>query len=116
MKPLDTTIHPMSPVELKERLERGEVELLLDVREEWEHSLAAIPGSTHIPLGELVDRMQELAFEDDIVVYCHVGQRSMRAGAILKEAGVAHVHNLTGGIDAYSQLADPSVPRYRQAM
>ncbi len=101
------------PEELKARMDAGEVELLLDVRENWEHSLAAIPGSTHIPLGELIDRMQELMFEEDIVVYCHFGERSQRAAVILKESGVPRVTNLTGGIDAYSQLADPAIGRYR---
>jgi len=103
----------LSPQELKRRLDQGEVECLLDVRDDWEHSLSAIPGSTHIPLDQLIDRMQELAFEDEIVVYCHFGERSLRAGKILKESGVTTVFNLTGGIDAYSQLADPSIPRYR---
>lgn len=103
----------IGPQELKVRMDAGEVELLLDVREDWEHSLAAIAGSTHIPLGELIDRMQELAFEEDIVVYCHFGERSRRAAIILLEAGVARVTNLTGGIDAYSQLVDPSIGRYR---
>lgn len=110
------TIDNINPVELKRQLEAGEVECLLDVRDEWEHSLVALPGSTHIPVNELVDRMMELAFEEEIVVYCHVGQRSRRAADILIEAGVKIVHNLAGGIDAYSQVADASVPRYRQAM
>jgi len=61
----------------------------------------------------LYDRLQELAFEDDIVVYCHFGQRSHQAGQFLKESGFNTVYNLAGGIDAWSQLVDPSVPRYR---
>ncbi|CAI2717397.1 rhodanese-like domain-containing protein [Nitrospina watsonii] len=104
---------PMSPGELKKRMDKGEVECLLDVREDWEHSLSALPDSIHIPLGELIDRFQELAFEEEIVVYCHFGERSFRAGKILKESGVNTVYNLIGGIDAYSQIADPSIPRYR---
>ena len=104
---------PISPTELKRRLEQGEVPCLLDVREDWEHSLSALPDSTHIPLDQLIDRMQELMFEDEIIVYCHFGERSFRAGKILKESGVATVYNLIGGIDAYSQIADPSIPRYR---
>ncbi len=110
------TIDNINSVELKRQLDAGEVECLLDVRDDWEHSLVALPGSTHIPLNELVDRMMELAFETDIVVYCHTGQRSRRAADILIEAGVETVHNLTGGIDAYSQVADASIARYRSAM
>ncbi|WP_237097640.1 rhodanese-like domain-containing protein [Nitrospina gracilis] len=109
-------ILPMSPSELKKRLDKGEIECLLDVREDWEHSLSALPDSVHIPLDQLIDRFQELAFEDEIVVYCHFGERSLRAGKILKESGVETVYNLIGGIDAYSQIADPSIPRYRSQM
>ena len=107
------SVVPIDVISLKERLDAGKVGLLLDVREDWEHSLAAIPGSTHIPLAELYDRLQELAFEDDIVVYCHFGQRSYQAGMFLKEEGFKDVYNLSGGIDAWSQLVDPSIPRYR---
>ena len=107
------SVQQIDSVQLKERLDSGGVGLLLDVREDWEHSMAAIADSTHIPLAEWVDRLQELAFEDDIVVYCHFGQRSSQAGLILKEAGIKNVTNLTGGIDAWSQLVDPSIRRYR---
>ncbi|MDH5762953.1 MAG: rhodanese-like domain-containing protein [Nitrospinota bacterium] len=110
---MTVAIQPINPPELKERLDSGQVGLLLDVRDDWEYSMAAIEGATHIPLGELVDRLQELAFEDDIVVYCHFGQRSYQAGLILKEAGFNNVFNLVGGIDAWSQLVDPSIRRYR---
>ena len=99
--------------QLKARLDSGKVGLLLDVREDWEHSLAAIEGSTHIPLAELVDRLQELAYEDEIVVYCHHGIRSYQGGQILKEAGFNNVYNLVGGIDAWSQVIDPAIRRYR---
>ena len=109
------SVQQIDPVQLKERMDAGQVGLLLDVRDDWEHSMAAIAGSTHIPLAELVDRIQELAFEDDIVVYCHVGQRSYQAAVILKEAGFNNVCNLAGGIDAWSQLVDPSIRRYRAA-
>jgi len=110
---MSESVQQIDPVRLKERLDSGQVGLLLDVRDDWEHSMAAIADSTHIPLAELVDRLQELAFEDDIVVYCHVGQRSYQAGLILKEAGFNNVYNLAGGIDAWSQLVDPSIRRYR---
>jgi rhodanese-related sulfurtransferase len=81
------SVQRINPVQLKEKLDAGQVGLLLDVREDWEHSMAAIADSSHIPLAELVDRLQELAFEDEIVVYCHFGQRSYQAGLLLKEAG-----------------------------
>ncbi len=103
----------IQPLVLKQRLDNGEDICLVDVREEWEHSLAAISGSTHIPLAELADRVQELMFEEDIVVYCHVGERSYRGAETLLESGFKNVQNLIGGIDGWSQVVDPSVPRYR---
>jgi len=102
----------MHPRQLKERLDRGDDVFLLDVREEWEHSLSRIEGSTLIPLGQVADRVQEFMFEEEIVVYCHHGVRSHHAAVILLESGFKKVHNLTGGIDAWSQIVDPSVPRY----
>lgn len=103
----------INPLDLQQQLERGEDLYLVDVREGWEHSLAAIPGSNHIPLAELADRVQELVYEENIVVYCHYGERSYRGAEVLLESGFTKVYNLTGGIDAYSQIADPSIPRYR---
>jgi len=106
-------VNIMQPAELKERLDRGEDIFLIDVREDWERSLAAIPGSGHFPLAELADRVQEFLFEEEIVVYCHFGERSHRAALILLESGFPKVYNLAGGIDAWSQIVDPSIPRYR---
>jgi rhodanese-related sulfurtransferase len=110
---MNAKVLEIQPLALKQRLDDGEDICLIDVRENWEHSLAAIPGSTHIPLGELVDRVQELLFEENIVVYCHVGERSHRGAKILMESGFKNVHNLIGGIDGWSQVVDDSVPRYR---
>ena len=103
----------IQPLMLKQKLDAGEDICLVDVREEWEHSLASIPGSQHIPLGELMDRVQELLFEEKIVVYCHVGERSYRGAIVLMESGFKNVRNLIGGIDGWSQVVDSSVPRYR---
>ena len=102
----------MHPKQLKERLDRGDDIFLLDVREEWEHGLSHIAGSTLIPLNELADRVQEFLFEEEIVVYCHHGVRSQHAAMILLESGFKKVHNLIGGIDAWSQIVNPAVPRY----
>jgi rhodanese-related sulfurtransferase len=103
----------IQPLVLKQKLDAGEDICLVDVREEWEHSLASIPGSQHIPLAELTDRVQELLFEENIVVYCHVGERSYRGAIALMESGFKNVRNLVGGIDGWSQVVDNSVPRYR---
>ena len=103
----------IQPVELYERLKKGDDICLIDVREEWEHSLASISGSEHIPLNELADRIQEIMFEEEIAVYCHHGERAYIGAQILLESGFKKVYHLTGGIDAWSQVVDPRVPRYR---
>ncbi len=98
--------------ELKARWDRGDRPFLLDVREPVEHNLVHLPGSTLIPLGELVGRQHELDHAREIVVYCHLGIRSMHAVAFLRHAGFAGARNLRGGVDAWSAEVDPSVPRY----
>ena len=103
----------IQPVELHQRLKKGDDICLIDVREEWEHSLAFISGSEHIPLNELADRIQEIMFEEEIAVYCHHGERAYIGAQILLESGFKKVYHLTGGIDAWSQVVDSRVPRYR---
>ncbi len=106
------SVKQLQAIELKKKLDDGEDIFLLDVREPWEFSLAAIDGSENFPLAEVVDRQQEYAFEEEIVVICHYGERSQRAAQELVECGFKTVHNLVGGIDAWSQVVDPNVPRY----
>ena len=106
-----TPVKQMQPLELKKRLDNAEDIFLLDVREGWEFSLASIEGSENFPIGQVVDRQQEFAFEEKIVVICHYGERSQMAAQELAECGFK-VYNLAGGIDAWSQVVDPSVPRY----
>lgn len=103
----------ISAVELKARLDRGERPILLDVREPWEHQLARIDGSLLIPLREIAARKGEIDPEAEIVILCHHGVRSMAALHYLRQQGFVRLRNLAGGIDAWSLLADPSVPRYR---
>lgn len=103
----------ITPKELKERLDKGEQVLLLDVREPWEHSLAKIEGSTLIPLGTLPQSMEKLDKGAEIIAYCHHGMRSADATQFLLQQGFPVVKNLVGGIDAWSVQVDPAVPRYR---
>jgi rhodanese-related sulfurtransferase len=100
--------------DLAERLRRGESPYLLDVRQKWEHDLARLPGSKLLPLDELAERTAEIeAKKDELVVcYCHHGVRSLHAALVLGAAGFADAVSLRGGIDAWSQLVDPGVPRY----
>jgi rhodanese-related sulfurtransferase len=86
--------------------------LVLDVREDWEVQLASLAGAIHIPMSALPARAGELDPERSVVCLCHHGVRSMRVAAFLKQQGFTKVHNLTGGIDAWSRSVDPAVPLY----
>ena len=86
--------------------------LLLDVREPWEHEKARIEGSQLVPMGEIPVRYGELDSKREIVAICHHGGRSMQVAMFLEKNGFANVHNLSGGMEAWSTTVDPSVPRY----
>ena len=103
----------IQPITLNERLEKGDDICLIDVRDDWEYSLTSIKGSNHIPLNELADRVQEIMFEEEIAVYSHHGERAFLGAQILIESGFKKVYHLTGGIDAWSQVVDPKIPRYK---
>ncbi len=103
----------ISPLEVKENRDAGEDFIILDVREPMEYEIAHIPDSVLIPLGQLLSRIAELDPSKAIVAMCHHGMRSQSALNILLQNGFSNVKNLSGGIDAYSQTVDPSIPRYR---
>jgi len=105
-------IKQLTALELKQAIETGGDLVLLDVREPFEFNYAHIPGSHSIPLGQLPGRVAELAADDDIVVICHHGIRSMRAANFLLQSGFQRVCNLQGGIDAWSLHCDNSLRRY----
>jgi rhodanese-related sulfurtransferase len=86
--------------------------VVLDVREPWEVQTAALPQGVSIPMREIPARFDELDADQPVVVLCHHGARSMQVAYFLEHQGIAQVHNLTGGIDAWSVLVDPTVPRY----
>jgi adenylyltransferase/sulfurtransferase len=98
--------------EVKRKQDRGDDFVLIDVREPHEYQIARIPGSKLIPLGELTKRLKELNPEADIVAHCKSGARSQKAVDLLKQNGFKHVRNMTGGILAWSDKVDPSVPKY----
>jgi len=98
--------------ELKQELDAGKDVFILDVREPFEFAIGRIPNSVLIPLGELPRRMEELDRERTIVANCKMGGRSAKAVEMLRAAGFPHVRNLTGGILAWSDQVDPSVPKY----
>ncbi len=89
--------------------------MLLDVREAWEVQTAALPGITHVPMNQIPARVDEIAAaagDKAVVAICHHGARSMQVAMFLESRGVGALHNLTGGMDAWSAGVDPAVPRY----
>jgi sulfur-carrier protein adenylyltransferase/sulfurtransferase len=86
--------------------------LLLDVREDWEVAIAQLPGSMHIPMGQIPDRLAELPHDVTIVVYCKVGGRSATVARYLTDRGYARVLNLAGGILAWQATVDNSLATY----
>ena len=102
----------MTPAELLDRREQGELWQVLDVREPWEVEIARIDGAQLIPMSEVPGRLAELARDEPVAVLCHSGGRSARVAAFLADQGFARVANVAGGIDAWSLEVDPSIPRY----
>ncbi len=111
LAPIQNGIPQMSVKELKQRLDQGDDLFVLDVREPFEYQIAQIGGHL-IPLGELPKRVGELDPAREIVVQCKSGGRSQRAAEFLAKNGFAKVHNLAGGITAWSSEIDPKVPKY----
>jgi len=102
----------ISATELKAKFDHGDKFTLIDVREPHEYAIARIPGSKLVPLATITERLHEFDTADDIVLQCKSGMRSARALATLKAAGFKKVKNLVGGITAWSEDVDPSVPVY----
>jgi molybdopterin/thiamine biosynthesis adenylyltransferase/rhodanese-related sulfurtransferase len=102
----------LTPAALKARIDAGTAPVILDVREAFENAICRIPGARLIPLGELEARLGELDPAEEVVVHCKSGGRSQRAVALLRERGYTGAINLTGGILAWINDIDPSLPRY----
>jgi len=105
-------IPEITPREVKKMMDENQPFVLIDVREPHEFQICRIPGSKLIPLGEVAKRMHELDSAGEIVVHCRSGQRSARAVEFLMKAGFRKIYNLKGGILAWSDQVDPSVPKY----
>ncbi len=98
---------------LKQKLDAKEDVFVLDVREPHEYPIANL-GAPLIPVGSLESRLGEIAAQKDreVVVHCRSGARSQKAALVLKNAGFTNVSNLTGGILAWADEIDPSMPKY----
>ncbi|MGA7729724.1 MAG: molybdopterin-synthase adenylyltransferase MoeB [Chloroflexia bacterium] len=106
------TDRDITPRELRDRLVRGDNLVLVDVREPHEWSITHLEGATLIPLNTIPQRVHELSTADELVLYCKGGTRSARAVAQLRELGFRKLWNLKGGINAWAEQVDPSLPRY----
>ena len=106
-----TNVPEVTPRELKARLDRGDDLFILDVREPHEYQICNLQGHL-IPLGELSRRVHELDSSKEIVAHCRSGKRSADAVEFLQKAGFRKIWNLKGGILAWSDEVDPSVPKY----
>jgi sulfur-carrier protein adenylyltransferase/sulfurtransferase len=106
-----SAVPEIRPEELKRRLDAGEDIFVLDVREPHEYQIANIGGHL-IPLGELPQRVNELDPNREIVAHCRSGVRSAKAVEFLRNNGFRNVANLAGGILAWSEKVDPTLPNY----
>jgi rhodanese-related sulfurtransferase len=104
-------ISPQDYSQLRAQTE-GALPTLIDVREPWEFASARIDGAILHPLGQIGEWAAQLNKEGSYVVMCHHGGRSGMACQILQSLGFKHAVNLSGGIDAWSALVDPDIPRY----
>jgi len=86
--------------------------LLLDVREPWEFEKARIAGAQLVPMREVPARLAEIDAEREVVAICHHGGRSQQVAMFLEKSGYKKMHNLVGGVDAWSRTVDPAVPLY----
>jgi molybdopterin/thiamine biosynthesis adenylyltransferase/rhodanese-related sulfurtransferase/molybdopterin converting factor small subunit len=107
------TMEEITATELKQRLDNGDDIQIIDVREPHEYEIGQIPNSKLIPLGQVLTRMNEIDPDRETVVHCKMGGRSAKAIDALQRSGfTGKLVNLAGGITAWSNEVDPSVPKY----
>jgi adenylyltransferase/sulfurtransferase len=107
------TMDEITATELKQRLDKGDDIQIIDVREPHEYEIGQIPNSKLIPLGQVLNRMNEIDPDRETVVHCKMGGRSAKAIDALQRSGfTGKLSNLVGGITAWSNDVDPSVPKY----
>ena|SRR5215471_8544070 len=102
----------ISVAELRQKKNSGEPFLLVDVREPWEYETCRIDGAILIPMRSIPANLGRLDVDQNVICYCHHGQRSLDVAAWLRAQGVESAQSLAGGIDRWSAEIDPGVPRY----
>ena len=110
----DGDVPEITVTQLKDRLDAGDVPVLVDVREYYEADLADLPdvGQLRIPMAELTERVGEMDPASELVLYCRSGARSDRAVRFLLRHGYGRVLNLKGGVLAWGREVDPDTPAY----
>ena len=109
---MNRSLYEIRPEELRQKMDTGHKFVLLDVRRADEVATASLPHTVHIPIEEIEERVDELSADDETVVFCHHGVRSLSVAVYLRNRGFRDVTSLAGGIDLWSRQIDPSVPRY----
>ena len=97
--------------QLADHLQHSET-YLLDVREPWEFDICSIEGSINIPMGQIMSHAEEILDNDEIVVICHHGIRSLQVAGFLATRGNANLINLEGGVEAWAREVDPEMATY----
>jgi sulfur-carrier protein adenylyltransferase/sulfurtransferase len=108
-------MHPdeVTVQDLKHALDNPQLGIhALDVREPAEYQLAHIKGVTLLPLSQLAQRFSKLDPDQTYYIHCKVGVRSLQALQFLRQQGFTHVKSVKGGIAAWTDEIDPSVPKY----
>jgi adenylyltransferase/sulfurtransferase len=110
---LEGDVPSVAPEELARLMKSDTPPVLVDVREPFELEISTLPwGAKLIPMNEVVNRVHELSTADELVIVCRTGARSGQATQFLQSIGYTKVHNLSGGINAYAEEVDPSIPVY----
>ena len=103
----------ITPAEVAGLTEQNAPVRIVDVREDWEWEYNHIPGAVHLPLDQMETRhAAELDPSADIVLYCHMGMRSLQAAVWLRQMGYPKAKSLAGGINRWADDIDPDMPRY----
>lgn len=103
----------LNAIQVKQLIDAADpAPLLLDVREPNEFAYCHIEGALHIPMGQIVSRLDDIDAEREIVVICHHGMRSFQVAQFLESQGYGRIINLSGGIDAWARDVDPAMPKY----
>jgi rhodanese-related sulfurtransferase len=106
------TMRELSATDCQSLLQGPNPPQFVDVREPWEVETASVTGALNLPMGQVPTRLTELDKDRPVIVMCHHGRRSAQVGMLLERNGFAEVINLAGGIAAWSEDVDPSVPQY----